>query len=197
MNIKKGVKIFSLVVMVLLLALGCGRNAEKNKGSSYKKPSKNVETDAIIGNDETLARIYSGIKESYDDNYLPVTKNNQAMIEENYGISPLWYHAAVVETAAVNAQPDMLMGFLVKEEYKEQLLLKVTEYRTALLDNAPPDPVNAAKIQASQILVYDEHIFFIMLGIVDDAKQDAVILKDSFAKENQKAIKVIEQYLGE
>lgn len=200
MRIKKGL-ICILMWTVMLFLTACSKNTPEKESEKQRdndeKPTELAETEPVIGKDDTLLRIFTGIKEEYKDTYLPVTEYTQEMIKKTYGISPLWYHAAIVETAAIDSQPDTFMGFLVKPEYKEPLLQKVTEYKTKLLEERPEDLVNASKIEASQILVYDEYVFFVMLGMIDDTRQDISGLRDSFSEENLKAIRVIEQYIDE
>lgn len=174
------IKKLSSIVLIGILALGlvaCG-GKEKVK-------------------DVPLSEIHEAVKAAYGDNYIPSMEYDTASIEEIFGIKEEWYDDIIAEGPLMSVHVDTFVAVKASDGNEDNVKSALDNYRDNLINNTLQYPMNIGKIQGSQVVQYDNYVFFLQLGVIPDEvlDQDEEAVVEAAKEQNQIAIDAIEKLL--
>lgn len=167
----------STVIASTLLFGGCG---DEEKGN------KDVDINAV----------YDAVKEAYGDDFVPDYEYDSEDIAEIYNITADLYDDIYVNVAKVSFDIDTFVAVKAKEGKADEVEKLLKEYRQSQIDDAMQYPVNAIKIQASEVTRHGDYIFFTCLGVISEESQEAgedAILEEA-KKDNKIAVDKINTF---
>lgn len=130
----------------------------------------------------------------YGEKYYPDTKLTEAQIREELGLDDSLYEEVYAENTAEKARPDTFIAVKAKPGKVDAVKEKLTAYKQRLLsDNA--FAANTDKIDAAEIYSEGDHVFFVLLGDIDDSTSSEGFA-EAFGKEVQRGIDAIKKALG-
>lgn len=173
-------KRYVMIALVAFLFLGgCAKPADKPEDDSPSKVS-------IL--DKTLA----DIKVAYGDDYGPNTEITKDQLQEVYNIDMENVSYFVAEGPMMTNNTDMFIGLIANPGKIEDVKKDVLAYQQYLINDSFQYPMNMARVQASEVVIKDNVIFFVVLGKMDDRNDVTEEQALEFAKEQVKiAIDVI------
>ena len=172
--------LFAIAVGVCFTFFGCGEADNENT------TVKNVN----------IQDIHSSVKEAYGDEYVPSYEFDAEYINEVFGLSEDLYDEIIAEGPKVAFDIDTFIAVKAKEGKGEEVYKLLSEYREDQINDAMQYPVNAIKIQASNVKKYGDYVFFTCLGTISEESQnngDEAILEEA-KKDNEIAVKKIEEF---
>lgn len=181
--------------VLMVSFVSCGKQDTGN-GQVESTATSEVGKEELV--DISLDEIHAAVKEAYGEDYLPNQLYDAQTMEDIYGIKEEWVEEEIAEVPMISANVDTFLAVKAKSEYVDQVKEAIESYREILISDTMQYPVNIPKIQASQIEVYGDYLFFIMLGVVpmevEEQGEEAILEK---AKENnQVAVNTIKEKLG-
>lgn len=156
-------KLLVLVLMGAVLLSGCSAKAK-----SITK--------------EQLDEVVAEIKNAYGEDYHPDMVVEAEQLKEIYGIDSDLLEHFVVEGPLMTMSTDMLFALVAKAGKVDEVKAQVEAYQTYLINDSFQYPMNMARVNASQIVVKDNAIFFIVLGKYDDRNEVSEADALEFAK---------------
>lgn len=168
-------KYIMLMVVALLFLGGCTKPVSKPE-------------DRISILDKTIA----DIKEAYGEDYGPGIEISKEQLQEVYGINMDNVSYFVAEGPLMSTSTDMFIGLIANEGKIEDVKKDVLAYQQYLINDSFQYPMNMPRVKASEVIVKDNVIFFIVLGKMDDRQDASEEQALEFAKEQIKiAVDVI------
>lgn len=147
------------------------------------------DEDSISILDKTVAKI----KEAYGDDYGPNMELSKDQLEEVYSITMDNVSYFIAEGSMMTNSTDMLIGLIAKDGKVNEVQQEVEAYREYLLNDSFQYPMNMPRIQASEVIVNENIVFFIVLGKIDDREDVSEEELLAFATEQtQIAVDVIQ-----
>lgn len=141
--------------------------------------------------------LYEAITAAYGDDYIPVMKIDEETAEEVYGVKKEWYDDFIGEQPMISTHVDSVLIFRASDGHAGDIEKALLDRKDYLVNESFQYPMNMPKVKAADIKVYDDYVFFIMLGGYPDdqePKDEEEALE--FAKQNnQIAIDAIEKLL--
>lgn len=172
-------------VLALILAgvcafglVGCGKEEKK----------KEVNVD--------ITEVHNSVKEAYGETYYPNQTYDTNTIEQMFGVKEDLYEKAIAEGPMMSFSVDTFVAIKAKSGKGSEVKKALTDYREKLVNDSMQYPTNKVKIQASQVVSYDDYVFFILLGDIPmevEEQGDEAIL-EAAKSENQKAIDAIDKF---
>lgn len=145
-------KKFNLVLLVLvsLLIVGCS--------STPKNETANVD----------IKEIHEAVKAAYGDNYLATMPMEAETVEELMGVMQKDTEALIAEMPLMSTHVDTYVSVKAKDGQADAVEAALNTYRNFLVEDGFAYPMNIAKINASKVIRYDDYVFFVMLGAIND-----------------------------
>lgn len=144
----------------------------------------------------SVKKLRDAVAEAYGENYVANYPLSQEELNTKFGLKSSWYKAAVADVPMISAHVDTFVAVRTTSKTKMKKVKKaLTAYRDTLVADTMQYPMNIPKIQASRIYVKNNYVFFIMLGSIDSALDDAEE-EDQIAahqEQNQIAVDVIKK----
>lgn len=171
---------------MLLSATACGNSDKGNTSQNQEQKIKDVAT----------ADIEKAVAEAYGEQYVAQMELTADDLKNLCGIDSELCEDFTAKAAAISTHVDRFFAFKAKSGKAEELKKQVEAYQETLKADTLQYPMNIPKIQASEVKVYGDYVFFIMLGFIDDTQaEDEEAMLKAFEEENQKAVKAVEGVL--
>lgn len=152
-----------------------------------------IEDTAAVEVTGQLAEAYDAVREVYGENYLPNTQIPADLLQQVYGVNPDDMVQFVAEQPMIGMHPDLFIGIEAKDGSAEAVEAALTAYQEQLLADTMQYPMNLAKISSCQVLRYDNYVFFVLLGAInedmDASEEDAAAFAQA---EVQKAVDALD-----
>lgn len=156
------------LVLSLSVMAGCTKKPS-DEGTSSTPPSSTEPEKIATG---MLKTVHEGVKTAFGENYIPSQPLDAAMVEEQFGIQPDMVKEIIAEGPMMSTHSDMFIGIEAVDEAKAKEIVTLLEtYKKDQLAGHQY-PMNQIKINATEIVRYDNYVFFMPLGNVD-APEDA------------------------
>lgn len=165
-----------------------------SSGNGSAVPGGGLETDGTVQiSDELLNQIYTAVKQEYGENYIPSMMFDEAMLVGTFGINKELYDSYVAEGPMISAHVETFIGVKAKEGKAQDVAKALESYRKKQIEESLQYPMNMPKLEASQVLVHGDYVFFVMLGSPDmEAEEQGEEAALQSAKENnQIAVDII------
>lgn len=152
-----------------------------------------IEEEVTVNVTGPLADAYTAIREVYGEDYLPNMEIPAELLETVYGINPEYVAQVVAEQPMIGMHPDLFIGIEATEGNADAVEEALKSYQDYLINESMQYPMNLAKVSACEVLRYDNYVFLVMLGAInedmDASEEDAA----AFAKaEMQKAVEALD-----
>lgn len=152
-----------------------------------------IEEEVTVNVTGPLADAYTAIREVYGEDYLPNMEIPAELLETVYGINPEYVTQVVAEQPMIGMHPDLFIGIEATEGNADAVEEALKSYQDYLINESMQYPMNLAKVSACEVLRYDNYVFLVMLGAInenmDASEEDAA----AFAKaEMQKAVEALD-----
>lgn len=174
--------IIGIAAIVTSIALGgCGDTKGDND-----QTKKNVD----------INEIQSEVAKEYGEDYIPSYKFDEEYIEDVFGLSRELYDEIIAEGPKVSLNIDTFIAVKAKEGKGQEVYDILSDYRESQINDAMQYPTNAIKIQASELSVYGDYVFFTCLGVISDESQekgDDAILEEA-KQDNKIAVDIIKGF---
>ncbi|MDE6208978.1 MAG: DUF4358 domain-containing protein [Lachnospiraceae bacterium] len=174
--------IIGIVAIVTSIALsGCG-----STNSDNEQTKKNID----------INEIQSEVAKAYGDDYIPSYEFDEEYIKDVFGLSKDLYDEIIAEGPKVSFNIDTFIAVKAKEGKGEEVYKILSDYRESQINDAMQYPTNAIKIQASDVSVYGDYVFFTCLGVISEESQnegDEAIL-DEAKQDNKIAVDIIKGF---
>lgn len=152
-----------------------------------------MEDAAAVEVTGQLAEAYDAVREAYGETYLPNAAIPADFLQEIYGINPDDVVQIVAEQPMIGFHPDLFIGIEAKDGSADAVEAALTAYQEQLLADTMQYPMNLAKISACKVLRYDNYVFFVLLGAVNEdmeaSEEDAAVFAET---EVQKAVDALD-----
>lgn len=182
-------RVLALMLAVSLALVGCsGKGNEKETTNGADGGSSAQIQDA------SMTVIHDAVKAAYGENYLPSMPYDDTSLQDVFGVDPEWCEEYIAEGPMISAHVDTFVGIKAKsEEDKNKVLGALEEYRNYLINDSFQYPANVMKVQASEVISFENYVFFLMLGTVpmevEEQGEDAVLAEAE--AQNQIAVEAI------
>lgn len=144
-----------------------------------------------------LSDIRDAVAEAYGENYLPSERLDAEMLAAMYGVTEDMYEEMLAEVPMISAQVDTLIIVKAKSDRVEDVKTTLEGYRTYQLEEGLNYPMNVPKIEAAEVLVYGDYVFYLSLGTIDDSIEDEAEMLTAFQEQNEIGKNVIEGILAQ
>ncbi len=187
---KKSFKKILVIGIISIIGLGitaCTKSDDNNE----KDETKN--TDKVVN--VSLRGIADEIKEAYGEDYIPNMEFDEVFIKDTLGLSPDDYEEIIAEGPMVSLHIDNLIAIKAKEGKADAVEKALNDYRSYLINDTVMYPMNAIKIQASEVIRHGDYVFFSCLGVMDaeDGEEEEDLLKKAKEK-NKIAVGIINNF---
>ena len=173
----------ALLTMGLLL-VSCGNNGDETESST--DVSKDISLNGAI----------QAVIDAYGEDYIPSMNIEEAQLTEIYGISMDNVEKFYAQAPMISTHVDTFMAFQAKEGKTDALKAEVEAYRDKLINESLNYPMNLPKLEASQVVVYDDYVFFILLGKYNDEELSDDELLEYYKGQTQRGIDALNEYFG-
>lgn len=126
-------------------------------------------TGCSDNNTNSLDKIHDVIKETYGKNYIPSRSLDENFLSDVVGVKKEYIENYIAEGPMTSSCVDTFIGIKAKEGKVGEVENALKTYRISLIRNTNLYPINTAKLQASQVLVYKDYVFFLVLGEIDQS----------------------------
>lgn len=175
-------KVGSIIITMLLIFSLCSGCSASNK-----KQAKDVP----------ITEIEAAVAAAYGEDYLPNMEYDADMIETMYGIKAEWCEEELAKAPMISFNVDTFIAIKAKDDKVEAVQQALENYRDTQINNSMQYPMNIAKVNAMEVVAYDNYVFLICLGVIpDDIEADDARLQKA-EELNQIAISQIESILYE
>lgn len=161
-------KILTILLAALLVGsvmTGCFGGSDSSSSSSSESSSSSSESSApALSGKEQLDKVHSAVKEAYGENYIPSQPFEMKQLSEMYGITSDNIEEFIAEGPMMSTHVDTFIGVKAKEGKAADVEKELTAYKEKIVADSVQYPMNVAKVNASQIVVEGDYVFFVMLG---------------------------------
>lgn len=203
----------SMLTLLMLTLAACGNkngettteattpaSTEESTEETTTAPAETV-TEAVnegeAGENNELTEIRDAVAAAYGENYIPNMPLDEEILEAMYGITPDMYEAVLAETSAISVHVDTFIAVKADSDRVEDVKTAFENYRTFQLEEGMHYPMNLPKIEASEVLVYGDYVFYVMLGMADQDIEGEAELLAAFQEQNQIAKSVLDAYFAQ
>lgn len=177
------------------------RPAATLEPEATKKPSATKEPMITEKPQDSVSvsSIHTSVKNAYGDQYTPNMSVDDVMLKDTFGVSPEWCEEYVGEIPMINVQVDTFLAVKAKDGKKSDIEKALKGYQNIMKADTMQYPINQLKIKASKVISYDDYVFFIMLGNVDNSNEEEMSEEDlikEYEKQNDIAIAAIKKAIG-
>lgn len=143
-----------------------------------------------------INEVYDAVKEAYGEEFVPDFEYDSEDIADVYGITADMYEDVYANVAKVAFDIDAFVAVKAKEDKADEVYDLLVKYRENQINDAMQYPVNAVKIQASEVTRHGNYIFFTCLGTIskesESAGNDAIL--NEAKKDNKIAVDKINSF---
>lgn len=157
-----------LVILMSMFIVGCS--------STPKKETANVD----------INEIHEAVKAAYGDNYLATMPMEAETVEELMGVNQADTDELIAEMPLMSTHVDTYISVKAKEGKADAVEEALNAYRKFLVEVGFTYPMNIAKINASKVLRYDDYVFFVMLGAMNEDMDASEEDQVTFAQDQMK-----------
>lgn len=193
MKLKKILAAGLIVTMALSFA-ACSKSNNDNNNDNNKNTESSTDKEQQVN--VKLTDIRDAVKEAFGEDYIPNMEYDDAFITDTLGLTADDYDEIVAEGSLVSFHIDTFIAVKAKSGKADVVEERLNSYRDYLINDSMMYPVNAVKIQASQVVRHGDYVFFVSLGVIDMETQeqgdDAIL---ALAKEKTKlAVDTIDSF---
>lgn len=123
---------------------------------------------AVKLDEKFLENAHTAVKEAFGENYIPSMAFDETMLSDIYGVAKEDVDAFIAEGPMISVHVDTFIGIRVKEGKEEAVAAALEAYRKKLIEENMQYPMNMAKVNASKVYTIGNHVFFLMLGKIND-----------------------------
>ncbi len=142
---KKLMSIFSVVMILTLMVTSCA-----------SEDGATTEVD--------FEESYNAVVNAYGEDYLAQMDLEEEMLSEIYGLNMGNVEEFFAQAPMMSTHVDTFIAVKAKEGMGEEVAADLTAYREKIIADSLNYPMNIPKIQASEVVVYGDYVYFIMLG---------------------------------
>lgn len=150
-------RIVSIIMVVVLMATVMSGCAQEEQAEA------NVD----------IYQVHNAIKEELGESYIPDMDMEIQEIVDLTGIDPEIVEDYIGQRPMISVNVDTFIAIEATEGNGDEAAQALESYRTYLVEESMQYPMNLPKINASKVVKYDDYVFFIMLGGVNDQIDDA------------------------
>ena len=133
-----------------------------------------------------LEKAVTAVKTEYGDDYGPSMDLTAQQLDEVMGVDPTWVKEFVAEGPLMSTSVDTFIAILVEGDHVEEVKEALEDYKLYLETEAFQYPMNMAKVNASEVVVQGNLVFFIQLGKYDERAEATDEERLTFAKDEVK-----------
>ncbi len=153
-------KFFSLLIIGAMLAFvitSCGSGNEDGNADETQDDS-----EAAVAVDFTES--YNAVIDAYGEYYMPNMDLESTMLSEIYGINMDNVEEFFGQAPMISTNVDTFIAIKAKEGMGTEVAEDLNAYRDKLVNDSLNYPMNIPKIEASEVVVYGDYVYFLMLG---------------------------------
>ncbi len=144
----------------------------------------------------TIKKIHKAVADAYGENFVANYALTAEEANERFGLSSGWYKAVSADIPMISTNIDTLVIVRSKNaKSKKKIKKALKNYQQVQINDTMQYPNNLLKAQASKVYVKGEYVFFIMLGFIDNALEEAGVEEDmieGYREQNQIAVDAID-----
>ncbi len=141
---------------------------EQESSEPESEPSDESVSEGEAMGDVSIEDIHTEIKTLYGENYIPSMPLDETMLGEVYGIDMANVDSFIAEAPMISTHVDTFIAIKATEGMGQTVADELTAYREKLVSDTVQYPSNLDKINASQVVVEGDYVFFVMLGAPND-----------------------------
>ncbi len=188
---KKIIALFLAMAMAASALTACSSNEENvSEGSS-----SSVSEESSAPYEFTLDGAYQAVVNAYGEDFLPSMDITEEQMRDVMGINTEYFEEVKAQGPMISTQVDTLIAVKAKPDHADDVEDELNKYRDSLLGNMNY-PMNMPKIEASEVVTYDDYVFFVMLGKYNDTETDEAALLDYYVDENDRGIQALHAYFN-
>ncbi len=184
---KKLLLICMVIALIAMFFVGCYSN-------KTEATSKNIEGEMVTSG--KLKEIILAVKDEYGSDYQPSLEYDQQQIKEMFGIDNDNIKEIKAQGPLVSTNIDTFVAVEAVSGKASVIKQNLYDYKEKLLKDQGLSLSDKIKIKQSQIVVYDDYVFYVLLGRLDKNVTDEVELTKLATTENQRAINQIKKILN-
>jgi hypothetical protein len=139
--------------------------------------------------------IHQAVKDEFGDDYIPSMQLSKEDLEALTGVNPENIDSFIAEMPMISVNVDTFIAIKAQAGKGEAVEVELESYRASLVEQGMMYPMNQAKINAANVLRYDDYVFFIMIGKYDEREDITEEEALDFAKEEvRRAGEVVAAY---
>lgn len=143
-----------------------------------------------------LEKSHEAVKEAYGDDYIPSMAYELDQLKDIFGITVENVDAFIAEGPMMSVHVDTFIAIRAKEGKGETIAAELEAYREKLIQDSLQYPMNMAKVNASTVYVVDDHVYFLMLGKINENGNQTEDEALEYEKDQvKKAVDAIEELL--
>lgn len=123
-----------------------------------------VKLDALF-----LEKAHEAVKEAFGADYIASMAYEKEMLQTIFGINLEDVDTFIAEGPMMSVHVDTFVGIRAKDGKGEAVTAALEDYRKKLVEDSMQYPMNMAKVNAATVYSIDDHVFFIMLGKMNEA----------------------------
>ena len=155
-----------------------------------------VSVEAAKKKVPTIKKLHKAVVDAYGENFVANVALTKKEANERFGLSSGWYKAVSADIPMISTNIDTLVIVRSKNaKSKKKIKKALKSYQQAQINDTMQYPNNLLKAQASKVYTKGDYVFFIMLGFIDSALEDAGVEEDmieGYREQNQIAVDAID-----
>lgn len=173
--------------------------AETTGSTDETTKEEGSDTTGNASSDAALNKAHEAVKAVYGDNYIPSMPYDEVAMEELFGVKKDWYDAVIAEGPMISVHVETFIGVKAKPDKVKDVTSALEAYRKSQIESSMQYPMNMVKVEASQVVVHGDYVFFVMLGSTEEGAEaeDEKAALESAKKNNQLGIDAIEKVFKE
>lgn len=160
----------ALLALVLVTACSSKPTDENNGGTS----------------DVKIKDVITKVKETYGDDYVPSMEIDEETLSSLYGLSMDNVAEFYGEMPMMSTHVDTFVAIQAKPGKGADIAKEMNAYRDSVVNSEAMYPMNVAKVNASEVVVEGDYVFFVMLGAFDESAESSEADALKFAQEQNK-----------
>lgn len=148
---KKAISFILCICVLVSVFTGCSNTGETSNGSSH-----------------TVEEVFNTVKDAYGEDFLPSMDIDETQLSDVIQVNMENVENFKAQGPAMSAHVDMLIVIEAKDGKETDVMNDLETYRQNQIDNAINYPMNMPKLEASQVVIYDNFVIFLMLGKYND-----------------------------
>lgn len=185
---KKIISLFLAAALSVGVLTACSSNTESSSSESSA-----AESSAPY--EFTLDGAYQAVVNAYGEDFLPSMDITEEQMNDIMGINTEYFEEFKAQGPMISAQVDTLIAVKAQADHADDVEEELNKYRESLLDGMNY-PMNMPKIEASEVVVYDDYVFFVMLGKYNDTETDETALVDFYREQTDRGLEALHAYFN-